>query len=450
MKRLQKGAAPFSLLAAVYLASMLVPYLLWPGTGGYGSITAEKWRLFLLLTGGFAAAALLLRLELALVGAVRLAPLTELWRSTPLTHKFVVGYWVCSVISTLFSVDRGVAFWGGDRREGLLTITLYCVIFLLLARYARPDVRLLYAFAAAMALNASLALAQLASRNPLALYPDGMTYYDGNVLYAGEFLGTTGNVDILSAIACVAIAAFWIAAVTLRGKERYWLLLPLALCLAVLLRSRVAGGIIGVGVSALLTVPALAQKPASRRALAFGAAGVIVLCTVLAYLFGERLGGTPSELAALLHGRWDDRFGSGRLYIWRETLALVPVRLWFGGGPDTLGLRTTAAFERYDASLGVLIHSTVDHAHNDYLNILVNQGLLALLFYLASLLTAAADWIRRADKEPAAAICGGAALAYCVQAFFGVSSFLSTPYLWIALGLLCGVSPRTNQKSNIK
>ena len=37
-----------------------------------------------------------------------------------------------------------------------------------------------------------------------------------------------------------------------------------------------------------------------------------------------------------LHGRLEDSFGSGRIYIWKKTAALVPEHLWFGGGPDTL------------------------------------------------------------------------------------------------------------------
>ena len=36
----------------------------------------------------------------------------------------------------------------------------------------------------------------------------------------------------------------------------------------------------------------------------------------------------------------------------------------------------------------------------------------------------------------AAAICGGAVLGYCIQAFFGVTSPISAPYFWIALALL--------------
>lgn len=73
---------------------------------------------------------------------------------------------------------------------------------------------------------------------------------------------------------------------------------------------------------------------------------------------------------------------------------------------------------------------------NEYLNILVNQGLLALICYLAMLGRAAVLWAKAAVRDPAAAICGGAVLGYCIQAFFGVTSPISAPYFWIALALL--------------
>ena len=137
-----------------------------------------------------------------------------------------------------------------------------------------------------------------------------------------------------------------------------------------------------------------------------------------------------------MHGRWSDGFGSGRLYIWRNVMELVPEHPLFGGGPDTLGLRTDAAFERYDETLGILIHSTIDTAHNEYLNILINQGSFGLLTYFAILMASAVRWLTLARKNLTVAVCGCAVLGYCIQAFFGISSPISTPYLWMALALL--------------
>lgn len=76
-----------------------------------------------------------------------------------------------------------------------------------------------------------LATVQMTGRTPFGLYPDGMNYFDANIKYAGEYLGTIGNVDILSAVLCVAIPLFWIG--LLKGDRRWsiCLIIPLVLSL---------------------------------------------------------------------------------------------------------------------------------------------------------------------------------------------------------------------------
>ena len=435
-KQRKQPVSVFQALTAAYLAGMLFVYLLFPGFGGYELLTVYEVKMFYWLSGAYLLLAAVIRVELWVVGAAKAPRPVDAWRGFSRPEKLVLLYWAVTGVSTLFSIDPATAFWGGGRAEGFLTITLYCGCFLLISRWGRPARWMLLLFGGAMALNCVLALVQMAGFNPFTLYPAGMTYHDANVLYAGEFLGTLGNADILSAVLCIAIPAMWTAIIVLRDRRRFFLLIPLVLCAAVLLGSFVAGGIVGVAGSVLLSIPTLPKGKNTRRRLALLMA-VILLCGLAGvYFLGEQMGGFAAEASALLHGQWDDSFGSGRLFIWRNVVGLLPERLLLGGGPDTLGLRVTAAFERYDETLGVLIRSTIDSAHNEYLNILVNQGLAALLLYLAALVSAAIRWLKNAHARPAAAICGSAVLGYCIQAFFGVSSPISTPYLWIALALL--------------
>lgn len=426
---------PMERMADAFLCFLLGPYLLFTGFEGYANLTEWKFLACLVIGGGILTASLLLQGELALVGA---APAKRPWR---LPEGLVLGYWLFSALSALCSVDRLTAFWGGPRREGLLTLTLYCGGFLLLSRYGRPRARHLWIFAIAVSLDCLLAAIQFAGGNPLGLYPEGMTYYDANRLYSGEFLGTLGNADIHAAVLAMAIPVFWTALVKLRERRRFWLLVPLALSLGTLLRSFVAGGVLGVCGGAAFSLPVLAADKRRRKILV-----IWVLCLFLAafpivYFRGAQMGGFFYEASELLHGRWDDAFGSGRLYIWRSVWPLVSERPWLGGGPDTLGLRTDAAFTRWSEELGVTLRAAVDAAHNEYLGILINQGLLALACFLGLLGLLALQWARTAHRNPLTALCGGAALCYCIQAFFGVSSPVSTPYLWAALGLLCADTP---------
>lgn len=426
----------FQRLTAVYIGCMLTVYLLWPGLGGYASLTPAKWKLFLLLSLAYAGGSALLALELTVIGRLRLPRPAELRRLLSAQDGLLLGFWACSALSALCAVDRATAFWGSARCGGLVTITLCCLCALLISHLGRPRPWMLFLLGGALCLNGALALVQFAGHNPLGLYPEGMNYYDANKLYAGEFLGTLGNADVLSAVLCAAVPALWLALFRLSGRTRFLLAAPLALCLVVLAKASVAGGIVGVSGALVLTLPLLPRTRRGRRA---AAAAVVLLCAgglVFLYLYGGRLGGFLYEASEVLHGRWKDEFGSSRVFIWRHVLELVPERLLLGGGPDTLGLRMEVGFERYDEALGMVIRSSIDDAHNEYLNILVNQGLLALLCYLAMLGRAAVLWVKAAVRDPAAAICGGAVLGYCIQAFFGITSPISAPYFWIALALL--------------
>ena len=421
------------------MALLCFAYFLYPGTGGYAQITAQKWTAYLVLTGGFLALSLLLRLELSMTGTLsRPKPLVWL-RNATLVQRIVLIYLGLCTVSTVLSPYPEQALLGSHRCEGLIAIVLYGAVFLVVSTQGPPGKWVLPLCSAALILNCLLAFAQFAGFNPLRLYPDGMTYYDANIKYSGEFLGTIGNVDILSAVFCLAIPALASAIFLLRSNKRLFLLIPLTLCLTVLVKMHVAGGYLGVLGAVLFSVPVLLKDPKKRRVCA----GIVILLVIAAlifvYLFGGSFGGTLQEASELLHGNADDSFGSGRIYIWRNVLPLVAQRPLFGGGPDTLGLRTDAAFERVDEETGFLIHSSIDVAHNEYLNILINQGAFALIAYLVFLVLSAARWIRNAPHNEVVAISGCAVLGYSIQAFFGISSPVSAPFFWLALAWLNSV-----------
>jgi len=420
----------------LYVAGIMTVFLLWPGTRGYAGITQQKAWAYFMMTGGYLAVILLIRLVFRKDGGMPAPNWRGAIKKLTLPQWLILGYWGFSALSAMCSVDRAISLMGGPRAEGLLTISLYCGSFLLVSFFGRAGCWMLALFGVSMSANCVLALSQLAGHNPLGLYPEGMNYYDGLVRYAGQFLGTVGNVDLLSALLALGIPVFWIGLLRLEDRRKYLLVVPLGLCLAVLGWVWVEGGVVAVLGGLILGIPVVLKTQRQRRRAAAVAGAVLVLGFAGVYVFGERVGGFVFEAHELLHGRVEDSFGSGRIYIWRNVLELVSERLLLGGGPETLGLRTDAAFERYDPHLGLVIRSAVDVAHNEYLNVLVNQGLPALVCMLGALVTAAVRWVKRSPENPAAAVCGGAVLGYCIQAFFGIGSPITAPFFWTAFGLL--------------
>lgn len=414
-----------------YLALMLSVFLLWPGVDGYAKITAAKYRLFLILTLTYCAGTALLALELLVMRQLRPAPFREFIRAIRPAEWLMLGYVLCSLLSSLLSPWRDDTWLGLGRRDGFLTLALYGAVFLMLGRLARPKKWMLDVFAAGMSLCCLLALWQLTGGNPLHLYPDGLSYYDTGKAYSGAYLGTIGNIDLLAAVMCVAVPAFFYGAWKLR---RYWLLVPMALCLTVSVWMDVSAGLLGIAAGLVLPLP-LARSGKKRRAAAI-IIGAGVLAAFLAVLLLPGLPGMLGEAHEVLHGRAKDEYGSGRIYIWKNVWQAVKERPLFGGGPDTLSRRITACFERYDEARNAVIRTGIDAAHNEYLNILANQGIFALLCWLGALGCSVVRFVRQAGERPAVLICGSAVLGYCVQALFGISMCLSAPFFLIAWAML--------------
>ena len=196
----------------------------------------------------------------------------------------------------------------------------------------------------------------------------------------------------------------------------------------------------------MLCLPALLPMRKKGRCLLWAAIVLLCAATLLA-LYLLPLPGTLGELHALLHGQAEDSFGSGRIYIWKNTWRLVLERPLLGGGADTLGQRGLAFVKLLPD--GGVIRRTIDSAHCEPLNILVNQGLLSLLFLAGAWLLTLIRAFKTA--EPAASPLRSALIAYTVASFFGIGMTANAPFFWIILGMLSSVSTETpdNQRFNV-
>ncbi|MBQ1343483.1 MAG: O-antigen ligase family protein, partial [Firmicutes bacterium] len=129
---------------------------------------------------------------------------------------------------------------------------------------------------------------------------------------------------------------------------------------------------------------------------------------------------------------------SSRVLIWKEGWrSMDSVRVWLlGSGPGTRSTHFETVFERVSDS-GRIIRSAVDSGHNEYLDLLLEQGAPGLVLYLAALLATGVSLmraVRAGDRR--ALVLGWSLLAYCLQALFNFSSVVITPLFWTVWGLL--------------
>ena len=188
---------------------------------------------------------------------------------------------------------------------------------------------------------------------------------------------------------------------------------------------------------------------------------VLILIGIAAVeLLGARMAsGLLYEARQILHGNFDDRFGSSRIFIWKRAINLIMAKPAFGYGPDSF----FQAFAPYQREAFEVADVYFDKAHNEYLQILICTGIAGLTSYMTLLAGAMARGFTKLKKEYSATPAQNnsaplnqnykilpylaAVAAYLLQAFFNISVPITAPLLWVLLGVLAGARRRTDRDS---
>lgn len=481
-------------ITQLYASIMLIGLPLLAGLGGYMTTEEDTFLFFAAVSAVYLGAVCLVTVELTLTEtkdfSSTIAPLKQ--RSG--TRLCFLLYLIWSILSAVLSPYNDV-WLGPGRHEGLCEILLCTLVFWAVSSYGRWDRRFLWLLEGVVVSNGILGLMQYAGANPLGLFPEGTSYHDAFVTYSGQFMGTLGNVDILGAFLSLVLPSLYAAylhygqpimlfslgagtfLLSLADVDAGYVGIAAALFLTFPIyyskrsawsRGMIAAGVltVGLGFGKLIYADrdtALCLRPGgtgiilplagltliilgillnrrtkegelSRSRLLWLALPVGILAGLAAlYVFPFSAGGTLWEIQQLLHGNFNDNFGSGRVRIWKEVLRLIGERPLLGGGPDTLAERMTFSFTRYSEELGMTIEAHVDAAHNLFLNTAVNQGLPALGFLLAGLVFWVADVLKRRNTAGLLLIAGVA--GYLAQGCFSVSLCSVTGLFWIFLAL---------------
>ena len=153
------------------------------------------------------------------------------------------------------------------------------------------------------------------------------------------------------------------------------------------------------------------------------------------------------ELGQILHGNFDDRFGHNRMFTWKRTVSLLkmqPVsRTIFGNGPDNFA-RTLKLYIGDEAKL-YFGGRNLDKAHNEFLDVLINNGVIGLLAYLVFFGLLLYYAFRLAPGGGVAPVFGVAITTYLAHAFFGYQLPIQSPIMWVMIGL-CAAFIRAEAK----
>lgn len=160
----------------------------------------------------------------------------------------------------------------------------------------------------------------------------------------------------------------------------------------------------------------------------------LVVCLLL---FDANLAGHEERYAPLSsYLIFNDRWGSGRGYVWKKSLwlyrQLSPFGKLFGCGPDTFGClvdKTIVLQMQNDTGM------FFDNAHNSFLQYLVTLGFLGLGFYLLFLGVSFCRLFRNKGKNPYLFGILIATACYVTQSLVNLDVPVVTPIFWLLISI---------------
>lgn len=423
----------------IYIYCMLSIYLLYVGSGGYTEILVNKYNLFIILSTIYLIIVSIVGVEICLINKINnkfKCKDIKFIKYTKFVLFLITIYLLLTILATVCSENLKISLHGGIQKEGLITIFIYCLSFLFIMYFSKPNKYMLYIFSLSITILCFISILQFLGYNVFGIFPKGLNYYDGDIKYHGFFISTLGNVGYMSSLLSMSIPIFSIFLIKLKSRNKFLLLVPIILSLYVLIKIKVLAGVVGLLIGSLICFPFVIIKERKFRKIYFIALVLILLLfLLLLYKCNFKNMEILSEIHYILNGDMEDDFGTGRIFIWKNVFKLIKEKPLLGGGPDTLLSRMNVCFNRYDNINGLYLKGMINSAHNCYLDIFVNQGVIAFIIYIVFIVYTFIQCYKYYEDTSVKSL-GCGIFCYSVQAFFSVSSPIVTIYHWISLGLL--------------
>lgn len=135
-----------------YSVLLLTVFLFCFDSQGYEGISQVKFYVFLGLSFMYFSTMALLAMDQLLAGQMKVRAPLALWRRAGLPQRLVVIYLGFTWLSAIWSPWWPATVLGVSRFEGALSITVYCLSFLLVSAYGQANLRLLAVLGASVTL----------------------------------------------------------------------------------------------------------------------------------------------------------------------------------------------------------------------------------------------------------------------------------------------------------
>lgn len=426
----------WEIVTAIYISFMLSVFMAMIGPEGYYDLTAYRFRLFRGATLVYAFACLVIYGGVMLDKRLynRRYGKTEHMQKLDITELILLCYVFWSFISAAFSPYGFKTCWQDTRNEGLWTTLLYATVFILISFWGEWQNGHIVLLSVSASIIGWIGIQQV--NGSTMLYPDDYNYANS------AFLSTLGQFDFMSGYFSIIFVFLLCALLFTKSKWKYITLPAMYYLFVEQKMTDVDSGKVALLAALAIMVPFIVPKAvcmAKPKINYKKVQKIAIILLVLAIIFvlikiykydGDKK--IIKEASGILHGKLEDSFGTGRGYIWNNSIKLVKEHKLIGSGPATYHIRTN----ENKISFG---KTRIDAPHNDYLQILIERGVIGLLLYLSfivSLFIRALKAYSNQGLDSIIPIMLCACVAYLTHIFFSITLAIYTPAFYILAGML--------------
>lgn len=336
---------------------------------------------------------------------------------------FILLIMFFSIISTIFAFRFDYALLGfKNRYEGLLQILYYLTLFLITTFLDKKNKKIVInAILLTGLVHLYFAYNQYLYKKSLMTI--GTVWFDiiKGLTTNSNFLGTYFLICL-----CYSIGNF--IKENILYKRIIYLVITLLFIYGLLLTNALSSVVGLIFVLIVLFVYCLKNKKKILYLV------VITLLVILSLFMNNNnstkilkdLEKTFNQTSSIIKGNIDDSYGTNRIYIWKNTIRIIPKNIIHGVGIDNF-------YYAFDGKPLVKVgkNTKYDKAHNEYLQILITEGIFSLLSYLGFYFLIIINVFKHKNIYMLLPVIG-----YLVQAFFNISVIEVAPLFYISCGLL--------------
>ncbi len=356
---------------------------------------------------------------------------------------FVLLFMFFSFLSFYFAYDRYVAFNGFiGRREGLLALFAYYVFFLVASTLKNRKLVKIFIYAFSLHCLLQIIYGFLQVRGVENVF--GIEIKHNFYHYS---FGLVGNSNFFSSLQLL-ILGLWIGLYVFDDKLfNLKVVIPLFIFLMGIVLAGAMSGFVGFVMILLLVFIYGLYIFFSKKKNSFNIfikLGIIVamfswVIVILSYIADSQYAldifDLNQQTTQIVDEGLKDENGTGRIYIWKTALNNAPKYLWTGIGIDQFLYINDGKY-----IIDPITGNIIDKAHNEYLQILLTEGIFKAIVYIIFLLwiffKAVLNILKSKKKNPILLALLLSYVGYAIQAFFNISVTTVAPIFFVITGLL--------------